>query len=85
MNNALTLNDLFPGESAVIQKLLCANGIRRRLLDIGLTEGARVTCVGHSPSRDPKAFLIRGAVIALREEDLKNISITDKEFSYEIS
>jgi ferrous iron transport protein A len=49
--------------------------MRRRLLDIGLIEDTDVECVGRSPSGDPTAFLIRGAVIAIRSEDCKNILI----------
>ena len=44
-------------------------------MDIGLTENTAVECVGRSPAGDPTAFLIRGAVIALREEDCKNILV----------
>ena len=49
--------------------------MRRRLLDIGLTPDTRVECVGKSPAGDPKAFLIRGAVIAIRKEDCDEILI----------
>ena len=43
--------------------------MRRRLQDIGLIEGTVVECVGKSPLGDPCAYVIRGAVIALRSED----------------
>jgi ferrous iron transport protein A len=36
-----------------------------------------VECVGESPAGDPKAFLIRGAVIALRSEDSKKVIVTE--------
>jgi ferrous iron transport protein A len=49
--------------------------MRRRLLDIGLIENTDVECLGRSPGGDPTAFLIRGAVIAIRSEDCKNILI----------
>ena len=79
MTPPLSLYHLVPGESAVVKKLYCSGSIRRRLLDIGLTEQTRVICVGQSPAGDPKAFLIRGAVIALRREDSVNIVVEDKE------
>lgn len=79
MTPPLSLYHLLPGESAVIKHLYCKGGIRRRLLDIGMTEHTKVVCVGTSPSGDPKAFLIRGAVIALRSEDSINIVIEKKE------
>ena len=43
--------------------------MRRRLLDIGLVEGTNIECLQKSPAGDPVAYLIRGAVIALRAED----------------
>ncbi|MEZ3426311.1 MAG: ferrous iron transport protein A [Lachnospiraceae bacterium] len=79
MNPPLSLYHLAPGESAVIKKLYCSGSIRRRLLDIGMTEFTKVVCVGAAPTGDPKAFLIRGAVIALRREDSINILIEKKE------
>lgn len=51
--------------------------IKRRLQDIGLISGTSVECLYKSPLGDPKAFLIRGTVIALRCEDSNNILIYD--------
>lgn len=47
----------------------------QRLLDIGLVQNTAVECVGVSPSGDPTAYLIRGAVIALRNEDGRHIHV----------
>lgn len=63
------------GECAEIAELLTKGSMRRRLLDIGLTPNTTVECVGKSPSGDPKAFLIRGAVVAIRSEDCVGILI----------
>lgn len=75
MNQYGTLNNIRPGERAVIQALKSGDSMRRRLLDIGLIRNTEVECVGRSPGGDPSAFLIRGAVIALRSEDCENILI----------
>ena len=69
------LNDLRPGESAVVRELLTVGRMRRRLLDIGLAKGAPVTCVGTSPGGDPSAYLICGAVVAIRSEDARGVRI----------
>ncbi|MDE6128414.1 MAG: ferrous iron transport protein A [Lachnospiraceae bacterium] len=79
MASPLSLYHLAPGESAIIKNLYCSGSIRRRLLDIGMTVFTKVTCVGAAPTGDPKAFLIRGAVIALRKEDSINILVEGKE------
>ena len=78
MNIVYCLNDINPEETAIIKQLLSTGSIRRRLLDIGLIEYTEVKCLGRSPAGDPTAFLIRGAVIALRSEDCNNILIYPK-------
>lgn len=75
MYQQLCLNDIAPGEHAVISSLQSTGSMRRRLLDIGLIENTDVECIGRSPGGDPSAFLIRGAVIAIRSEDCANIFI----------
>ncbi len=75
MNKICSLNELRQGETAKVKKLLSTGSIRRRLQDIGLIEGTHVECLQRSPSGDPTAYLIRGAVIALRSEDSSNIIV----------
>lgn len=69
MEKNFPLSRLRPGERAVVQSLENRGLIRRRLRDIGLVENTPVECLGKSPLGDPAAYLIRGAVIALRRED----------------
>ena len=65
----ILLSDMKKGEKAVIKEIKIEGGLRQRLMDIGFIEGTEVTCVRISPFGDPKAFLIRRTVIALRNED----------------
>lgn len=75
MNNIENLNHLSIGEKAKVTALKACGSMRRRLLDIGLINGTELECIGKSPSGDPTAFLIRGAVIAIRSEDCRDIYI----------
>ena len=68
-----TLNDLRPGQQALVQSLHSTGGMRRRLRDIGLIENTLVECLGLSPGGDPAAYRVRGAVIALRAEDSRDV------------
>ena len=70
------LDALAVGESATIVRLTAAGGMRRRLLDLGLTEGTTVRCTAAAPSGNPKAFSIRGAVIALRLSDCAEVVVS---------
>ena len=58
-----------------VRELLTTGSMRRRLLDMGLIEGTRVSCLQKSPAGDPVAYLIRGAVVALRSEDSSQILV----------
>lgn len=67
------LTRLEPGDRAVVKALRTTGRMRRRLLDIGLVADTPVECLGRSPCGDPSAYLIRGAVIAIRSEDCADI------------
>lgn len=73
--NTLSLNRVHEGETVRVKELLSTGSMRRRLLDIGLVEGTDVSCLQKSPAGDPVAYLIRGAVIALRSEDSAQILV----------
>ena len=76
MNNSVSLDILEVGQYGKVLSLENSGTIRRRLLDIGLTENSVVKCIGKSPWGDPCAYLIRGAIIALRKEDSKKVKIS---------
>lgn len=69
------MSEMKKGEEGRIVDLKNKGDIRRRLMDIGFTVGTPVRCVGKSPLGDPTAFLIKGAIIALRAEDSAEITI----------
>ncbi len=75
MNSLSTLDCLRPGQFALVQSLHSTGGMRRRLQDIGLIENTLVECLGVSPGGDPAAYAVRGAVIALRAEDSRQVEI----------
>ena len=76
MDTAKTLHNMREGTSARVTELRVEGGMRRRLQDMGLIEGTSVICLQRSPSGDPIAYLIRGAVIALREEDSSRVFVS---------
>ncbi len=73
-----TLDELAESESAFIAGI--SNNLqglaRRRLLDLGITPGVRISSVLRSSfGGDPTAYFVRGAKIALRREQAKDIYI----------
>lgn len=75
MSPSHDLSQLPPGRRAEILSLQTLGPMRRRLLDLGLIEHTEVMCLGRSPLGDPSAYLIRGAVIAIRARDSRQILI----------
>lgn len=73
----IPLSCLKVGKSAVVKKLMSHGALRRRLSDIGVVEGAVIKCIGRSPLGDPRAYIICGAVIAIRNCDSGGIIVTE--------
>ena len=73
---ARNLRDLRPGESGVI----CAVGnrsqaVKRRLVDMGLTPGTKVTVRRIAPFGDPLELHLRSYALSLRKEDAAQIQL----------
>lgn len=71
----MTLYELPLNTIGIIDELNCNGNIKRRLLDLGLVKGTKITPVFKNPSGDPTAYEIRKTLIALRKEDSKLISL----------
>ena len=71
----MTLKDLEIGSSAVIASVGGEGALRQHFLDMGVIPGAEIKLMKLAPLGDPKAYLIKGTVIALREEDSSKINV----------
>ena len=69
--------------SGKVTSINFSSNLYQRLLDIGVIDSTTIECVLESPSGDSKAYLIRGAVIAIRNDDAKEINIDGVRLSYE--
>lgn len=67
------LSSLKIGKSAFVNKIRAESAMHKRLQDLGLTKGTKVTCILVAPSGDPKGYLVRGTIIGLRDIDANNI------------
>lgn len=71
----IPLHLLPTGSFGKVKELTAQNNMRRRMLDLGLINDTLVEVLRRSPSGDPTAYQIRGAVIALRSEEASNIFV----------
>ena len=69
MANIKTLDNLLPEEIGKVVKIDVDEEMKSRLLDLGIIENTSIKCVGISPLGDPKAYLVRGTIFALRKAD----------------
>lgn len=74
------LSDINIGESAQILEIGDCE-LSSRFTDLGMIPGTYVKCVGRSPGKDMKAYLIRGAVIAIRNTDCQSIRVSKGEYA----
>lgn len=74
-NMCLSLENTKIGQKVRIKRVLNDDSIKRRLLDIGLTPGTVVERVLENFSGNLVAYMIRGALIAIRNEDASNVII----------
>lgn len=75
-NICMTLRQLQKSQTAVVSGLQLGGSMRRRLRDLGLSDGSVIQCAGVSPLGDPKAYLIKGALIAIRNKDAEKILVS---------
>ncbi len=75
VDRLIHMDEMNPGETAEVTAVIAERNIKRRFFDLGLIPGRNVECVGISPGGDPAAYLICGALIALRARDISNIAV----------
>lgn len=75
-----TLDKLNIGESGYIRNINIDKNVKSRLLDLGFIKNNKIKCIYSSPSNNPRAYIIMGSVIAIRQEEAKNILIEGEEY-----
>lgn len=71
----MSLKELEPMEKGRIIKVGGQGEIRRRLLDMGVVNGAMVEVLRMAPLGDPVQIKVKGYDLALRKEEAGNIQI----------
>ena len=68
--NLRSLSSLKIGEEGVVLEIskACRGQQRRRLMDFGIVPGTKIKAELQSAGKDPTAYYIRGALIALRKD-----------------
>ena len=72
----IPLSQMPLGKPARVAALACSGAERKRLLDLGVVDGTEIHPLYTSPFGNPAAYLVRGAVIALRRDVSDNVLVT---------
>lgn len=77
LQHELYLHQLGPGQTARVLELspACRGMERRRLLDLGFVPGTVVTVDMTSPLGDPRAYRLRGTLVALRQDQAQWVRV----------
>lgn len=71
----VSLNKLNYGETGIVQKVLGEGALRRRLFDMGITPGAKITLKKTAPFGDPIQINVRGYDLTIRKSEAKVIYV----------
>ncbi len=71
----MTLKDIRPGETVTVVKLNGSGALRRRIMDMGITRGAKIAVRKVAPLGDPIEITVRGYELSLRKDEAENIDV----------
>lgn len=75
MNQQRTLADLPVGSSALVAAVLCPRPVARRLMEMGLLPGTRVSLVRAAPLGDPLELEVRGYSLSIRRAEAAGVLV----------
>jgi ferrous iron transport protein A len=70
-----TVRDLKVGESGTVVKLYGEGAVKRRIMDMGITKGVKITVRKVAPLGDPLELNLRGYELSIRKADAEMIEI----------
>lgn len=75
--DVIRLSDLGQDQTALVVGLdeACQGFSRRRLMDLGFTDGARIRPALRTFAGDPRAYEVRGTLVALRREQAAQVLV----------
>lgn len=72
---SMLLSDIDLYKKVRVVNIMAEGELRRRFFDLGIIKDTIIEALYISPLGDPKAYLIRGTVIAIRKEEAEKIEV----------
>jgi len=73
--NTKALNELHTGEQGEVIRITAKGTVRRRILEMGVTPGTRISVKGVAPLGDPIEILVKGYRLSLRKGEAANVLV----------
>lgn len=70
-----TLRDVKIGKTVTVVKLWGEGAVKRRIMDMGITKGVKVTVRKVAPLGDPIEITVRGYELSIRKADAEMIEV----------
>ncbi len=70
-----TLREVPVGETCTVVKLHGEGAVKRRIMDMGITKGVKVSIRKVAPLGDPIEVTVRGYELSLRKEDAGTVEV----------
>jgi ferrous iron transport protein A len=71
----MRLSELKPGQQAIITNIHATSPTRRRLMEMGLIKGSKITIICRAPFNDPIELEIRDYKLTLRKKEADTITV----------
>lgn len=71
----MTLKDANIGQTVTVLRLKGEGALRRRIMDMGITKGVKITIRKVAPLGDPLELTVRGYELSLRKADAELIEV----------
>ena len=75
MDRIINLRQMRIGQQGKIAAVEALGEISRRIRDMGLIPGTKVSVVGRAPLKDPVALRLAGVTISLRNNEADHIKV----------
>lgn len=71
-----TLREVRVGETVTVERLAGEGGLKRRIMDMGVTKGTEVFVRKVAPLGDPIEVTVRGYELSIRKGDAEMIQVS---------
>ncbi len=71
----MTLREVKIGDTVTVKKLTGEGAVKRRIMDMGLTKGVKVTVRKVAPLGDPVEVTVRGYELSIRKADAEMVEV----------